>query len=57
MSDGSDMAKWIDAAHKLYRDAIGTPNEQPALDAFRGVVKYAQDVRDGKRELTVEVML
>lgn len=35
----SKQAEMIDAAHKVYRDSIGTPNEEPAYEFLRAAVK------------------
>jgi hypothetical protein len=37
-----DWAAWIDAAHKTYRDSIGTLNEQPAYAYLKSIVQQAQ---------------
>ncbi len=36
-----NWAEWIDAAHKTYRDSIGTPNERPAYAYLKSIVEQA----------------
>ncbi len=42
----SKRAEQIDAAHKLYRESIGTPNEEPAYELLVAVVRHATDSHD-----------
>jgi hypothetical protein len=40
--ESRNWAVWIDAAHKVYRDSIGTLNERPAYVYLKSIVQQAQ---------------